>query len=71
MISKELSGLLDLTKAQILHIYKPTKIIIVDKDKNFMFATFQIVAPDFNSFDNGLKLIIIGFIPCFSQNYLS
>ena len=40
MILKELLGLANLFRAQILYIYKATKIIIIYKNKNFEFAIF-------------------------------
>ena len=37
---RELLGSTDLSGAQILCIYKMTKVIMVYKDENFMFAAF-------------------------------
>lgn len=43
----------DLSKTQVLGIYKATKIVVVSKDKDFIFAMFQIVAPILEGFNNG------------------
>ena len=40
MIPREFFGPPDLTRAQTLRIYELTKVIVVSKDKDLMFATF-------------------------------
>ena len=40
MVYKELLGLAKLTKAQNLYIYKLTKVIMVSKNKYFVFVVF-------------------------------
>ena len=52
MVLRELLGPADLSRAQILHIYEIMEIIVVYKDENLMFATFQIVTPRLEGFDN-------------------
>lgn len=39
LISKECLGPAKLLRAQALYIYKPTEVVIVGKEKNFMLAT--------------------------------
>ena len=52
MVLEELLGTADLSRAQILYIYKTTKIVIVCEEKYLMLITFQIVMPYFEGFDN-------------------
>ena len=52
MVLEELLGLVDLFGAQTLRIHEVTKVVMIYKDKNLVFATFQIVTPCFKSFDN-------------------
>ncbi len=40
VVSRELLGPVDLMRAQAFRIYKLTKIIIVSKDENLVFAAF-------------------------------
>ena len=40
MIPKELLGSPDLRRAQTLYIYKLTKVVMVNKNKDFMFTIF-------------------------------
>lgn len=40
IVLKKFLGLPDLIKAQTLYIYEPTKIVVVDQDKNFMLIAF-------------------------------
>lgn len=69
-------GLLNEIKAYIFWIYKLKKNIIIDKNKKFIFSVFQIILSAFKSFDNGCKIIIIGFCilvypkPLFPSNNL-
>ena len=70
MILRELLSLADLTKAQIFYIHKLTDIIMVKKDKNFIFIVFQIMMPKLKDFNNSLEFLIISFVPSVSKNYL-
>lgn len=56
-------------KTQTLCIYKLTKVIIVSKDKNYIFAAFQIVVPSLKSFNNSQKLLLVDFVPYLYQNH--
>ena len=52
MIMGELLGPVDLFGAQTFCIHKATKIVVVCEDKYLVLATFQIVTPCFEGFDN-------------------
>lgn len=65
IISREFLGPPNLFRAQTLYIYKLTKAIIVGYNKNFVFATLQVVAPGLQSFNNGQELNIISSISSF------
>lgn len=38
---------MNLSKAQTFSIYKLTEVVIVNKDKYFIFASFQVIVPSF------------------------
>lgn len=42
----------NLAKAQVFCIYELAKIVIVDKNKDFVFATFYVIALGFEHFNN-------------------
>ena len=69
MVSRELLGPTDLSRAQALRIYETTEIIVVRKDKNLILAAFQIVTPCLEGFDNGQKLAVVGFIAYLCRNH--
>ncbi len=52
MVSRELLGPADLTKAQAFRIDELTEVIMVSKDEDLVFAAFQVVAPSLKSFNN-------------------
>lgn len=49
---REFLGPTDLTKARLFISIKLTDVVIVDKDKNLMFANFKVVLPGFEGFNN-------------------
>ena len=69
MVSRELLGPADLSGAQALRIHETTEVIVVRKDENLMLATFQIVTPCLEGFDDGQKLAVVGFIAYLCRNY--
>ena len=70
VVIRELLGLLDLMRAYALSIYKPTEVVVVCKDKDLVFTTFQVVAPNFKNLNNGQELLIVGFRASLSGNHL-
>ena len=42
---------------------------MVRKDKNLMLATFQMVTPRLERFDDGQKLVVVSFIPSLCRNH--
>ena len=52
VILEKFLGLTDLSEAQALYIHKPTKIILVYKDKYFVLAAFQMMTSCFEGFNN-------------------
>ena len=52
MITKELLGLLDLTKAQAFCIHQLTEIVLVPKNKDVLLIVFQIVVPSLKYLNN-------------------
>ncbi len=43
---------------------------MVSKDKDLEFAAFQVVAPSLKGFNNSQELLIVGFVPSLSKDYL-
>ncbi len=70
MVLRELFGSVDLTRAQAFYIYELTEIIMVSKDEDLVFATFQVVAPSFKDFNNSQELLIVGFVSSLSGGHL-
>ena len=52
MVLGELLGLADLSGAQTLRIHEATKVVVVCEDEHLVFATFQIVTPCLEGFDD-------------------
>ncbi len=52
VVSRELLGPADLTRAQAFHIHESTEVIMISKDEDLVFAAFQVVAPSFKGFNN-------------------
>lgn len=53
MVLREFFYPVDLTKTETFCIYELVKVIIVSKDKDLVFAAIQIVAPSFESLNDG------------------
>ncbi len=70
VISRELLGPADLTKAQAFCIHESTEVIMVSKGKDFIFAAFQVVALSLKSFNDSQEFLIVGFLPSFNGDYL-
>ncbi len=71
VISRELLGPVNLTRAQAFCIYESTEVIIVSKDEDLVFAAFQVVAPSLKSFNNSHELLIVDFVLSLSGDHLS
>ena len=52
MVSGELLGPADLSGAQTFCIHEATKVVVVCEDKHLVLATFQIVTPCLEGFDD-------------------
>lgn len=66
IVTKKLLGLTYLILSQFFNIHKLIEVVIVYKDKNVIFTTFEIILLDFEHFDNSQKLIITSFILSFT-----
>lgn len=62
VVSRDFLGLADLMKIQAFCIQELTKIMMVSKDENLVFAAFYIVVPSLKGFHNSQKLQIVSFI---------
>ena len=62
---------MDLPRTQVFYVHKALEFIMIYNHKNFMFAAFYIMLLYLKKLNNSQKLIIMSFIPSFSQNYLS
>ncbi len=70
VVSREFLGLIDLRRAQAFRIHELMEVIIVSKDKDLVFATFQVVTPSFKGFNNSQELLISSLVPSLSRDYL-
>lgn len=52
-------SLLNLVEAQTLSIYKLMQVVVIGKDKDFIFTTFQIIVPNLKSFYNSQEFTIV------------
>lgn len=52
MITRKLLSPSDLTKAQVLHIYELTEVVMACKNKDLIFAAFKIVTPSLEGFND-------------------
>lgn len=68
IVLKRLLGPFDIIKALNSSIYKLRNIIVVDKDKNLIFAIFNIMPPSHKSFIVKQKFLLISFILSFHKN---
>ncbi len=62
VVSRELLGLADLTRAYVFHIHELIEVVIVNKDKDLIFIILQVVAPSLKSLNNGWKFLIMSLI---------
>ncbi len=53
VVSRELLGPADLTRAQAFRIHESTKVVMVSKDEDLAFAALQVMAPSLESLNNG------------------
>lgn len=52
VVLRELYGPTDLAEAETLTIYKLIEVVIVSKDKDLMFAAFQIMVSSLKDFND-------------------
>lgn len=52
MTSRELLSPADLTRAQAFYINELTKVIMINKDKDFVFASFHVMALSHKGFND-------------------
>lgn len=71
MILEEFLDLTNLSKASNFYIHNIAEVVMICENKNFVFATFQIMLPCLESFDNSKKLAIMSFMLSFYENYFS
>lgn len=55
-------------RAQIFSIHELAKVIMICKDEDLEFVTFQVVALSLKSLNNSYKLLIVNFIPIFGKD---
>ena len=53
VILKELLGSADLTRAQAFCIHELTKVVLVSKNENLIFAAFKVMVLSLKSLNNG------------------
>ena len=71
MICKELLGTANLIRAWTLCIYKSIIFIIVCKNKDIIITAFQVMVPNFESFNNRQRYLIVNLVSSFNRvNFL-
>ena len=65
MIAKKFLGLANLTKTQAFYVNKTEKVVVIDKDKDFVLAIFYIMPPCFKRLNNGQKFTVVSFVLSF------
>ncbi len=71
VVSRKLLGPADLARAQTLGIYELMEVVMVSDNKDFVFATFEVMAPSLKSFNNSQGFLIVGFVPSLNGDHLS
>lgn len=69
VILREFLGPADLAKTHVFYIDKSTKVIMVNKDQQLIFAALQIVAPGFKALNISQKLLIMDLVASFDGNH--
>ncbi len=69
VVLRDFLGPIDLVRVQVFYIHELTEVIIVDKDKDLVFAAFQVVTPSLQGFNNSEKLLIVGFVLSLSKDH--
>ena len=69
IVSKKLLDPINLSGAQTLCIHETKEVIVIRKNKNLIFAVFQVVVPILECFNNSQKLTIVDFLSYFRWNY--
>ncbi len=70
VVSREFLGPADLTRAQGFCIQELTEVIMVSRDKNLVFAAFQVVVPSLKGFNDSQMLMIVSLILSLSGDHL-
>ncbi len=71
VVSRELLGPADLTRAQTFCIHKLTEVIMVSKDEDLVFIAFQVVTLSLKGFNDSQELLIVSLISSLSREHLS
>ena len=69
IVPKEFLASIYLIRGQTFYIYKLTKVIVICKNKNFVFIIFHIILLGFKDFINNQKFTIISSISSFSLSH--
>ena len=69
MVSRELLGPSDLSRVKAFCIHESTEVVVVRKDKDLVFAAFQIVAPSLKGFNDSQELLIVGLVAGLSRDH--
>ncbi len=70
VVSRELLGPANLTRAQAFRIHELTEVIMVSRDEDLVFVAFQVVVPSLKSFNNSQELLIVSLISSLSGDHL-
>ncbi len=71
VVSRELLGPTDLTKAQAFCMHESTEVIMVSKAEDLIFTALQVVVPSLKNFNDSQELLIVGFVPSLCGDHFS
>lgn len=60
----------DLAETWTFSIRKLAKVVMFDKNNQFVFTAVEIILPSFENHNNGKRFLIVSFIISLYKNYL-
>ncbi len=58
-------------RAQTFCIYKLMEVVVIHKDKNLVFAAFQVVMLSLKGFNNSQKILVVSLVIGLNGDYFS
>lgn len=68
---RELLGPTNLSKAEILDIYQPLEVVLIDENKDLIFAALYVAMLSVKGINNSKKLLIMSLVISFGKYHFS